>query len=151
MRPLWPRVPRPARSIRLAALRRTERRTTHSVWSVAMKCCAMMRCGWRTKCTVLANPNVQERFHVLGTYTRNLTPEQTGEFMAAKNNCGGRSSVRLRRRIRGRRAERRTSAVTAMVQGASPENAPAAFLRVWRWHQRASRAALAMFRRMSGP
>ena len=31
--------------------------------------------------TVLANPEVQERFHVLGTYTRDLTPEQTADFM----------------------------------------------------------------------
>jgi tripartite-type tricarboxylate transporter receptor subunit TctC len=31
--------------------------------------------------TVLAQPEVQERLHVLGTYTRDLTPAQTGEFM----------------------------------------------------------------------
>jgi tripartite-type tricarboxylate transporter receptor subunit TctC len=31
--------------------------------------------------TVLANPEVQERFQVLGTYTRDLTPGQTGEFL----------------------------------------------------------------------
>lgn len=30
---------------------------------------------------VVAMPEVQERFHTLGTYTRDLTPEQTGEFM----------------------------------------------------------------------
>ncbi|MEP7031164.1 MAG: tripartite tricarboxylate transporter substrate binding protein [Pseudolabrys sp.] len=30
---------------------------------------------------VVAMPEVQERFHVLGTYTRDLTPEQTFEFM----------------------------------------------------------------------
>jgi tripartite-type tricarboxylate transporter receptor subunit TctC len=34
--------------------------------------------------TVLAIPEVQERFHVLGTYTRDLTPEQTGEFMRSE-------------------------------------------------------------------
>jgi tripartite-type tricarboxylate transporter receptor subunit TctC len=33
---------------------------------------------------VLANPDVQERFRVLGTYTRDLTPEQTGEFMRSE-------------------------------------------------------------------
>ncbi len=31
--------------------------------------------------TILALPDVQERFHVLGTYTRDLTPAQTGEFI----------------------------------------------------------------------
>jgi tripartite-type tricarboxylate transporter receptor subunit TctC len=31
--------------------------------------------------TVLALPDVQERLHVLGTYTRDLTPAQTAEFM----------------------------------------------------------------------
>jgi len=31
--------------------------------------------------TVLALPEVQERLHVLGTYTRDLTPAQTTEFM----------------------------------------------------------------------
>jgi tripartite-type tricarboxylate transporter receptor subunit TctC len=31
--------------------------------------------------TVLAQPDVQERLHVLGTYTRDLTPAQTGEFI----------------------------------------------------------------------
>jgi tripartite-type tricarboxylate transporter receptor subunit TctC len=30
---------------------------------------------------VVALPDVQERFHTLGTYPRDLTPEQTGEFM----------------------------------------------------------------------
>lgn len=34
--------------------------------------------------TVLANPEVQERFQVLGTYTRDLTPEQTGEFLRSE-------------------------------------------------------------------
>jgi tripartite-type tricarboxylate transporter receptor subunit TctC len=34
--------------------------------------------------TVLADPGVQERFHVLGTYTRDLTPEQTGEFVRSE-------------------------------------------------------------------
>jgi tripartite-type tricarboxylate transporter receptor subunit TctC len=33
--------------------------------------------------TVLADPEVQERFHVLG-YTRDLTPEQTGEFLRSE-------------------------------------------------------------------
>ena len=31
--------------------------------------------------TVVAMPDVQEKFHVLGTYTRDLTPAQTGEFI----------------------------------------------------------------------
>ncbi|MEA2978574.1 MAG: hypothetical protein QOF09_397 [Alphaproteobacteria bacterium] len=30
---------------------------------------------------VVADKDLQERFHVLGTYTRDLTPAQTGEFM----------------------------------------------------------------------
>lgn len=30
---------------------------------------------------IVAMPEVQERFQTLGTYTRDLTPEQTGEFM----------------------------------------------------------------------
>jgi len=30
---------------------------------------------------VVAIPELQERFHVLGTYTRDLTPEQTAEFL----------------------------------------------------------------------
>jgi tripartite-type tricarboxylate transporter receptor subunit TctC len=30
---------------------------------------------------VVAVPELQERFHVLGTYTRDLSPEETGEFM----------------------------------------------------------------------
>jgi tripartite-type tricarboxylate transporter receptor subunit TctC len=30
---------------------------------------------------VVAQPDLQERFQVLGTYTRDLTPEETGEFM----------------------------------------------------------------------
>ena len=34
--------------------------------------------------TVLADPELQKRFHVLGTYTRDLTPEQTGEFMRSE-------------------------------------------------------------------
>ena len=34
--------------------------------------------------TVLATPEVRERFQVLGTYTRDLTPEQTGEFMRSE-------------------------------------------------------------------
>jgi tripartite-type tricarboxylate transporter receptor subunit TctC len=34
--------------------------------------------------TVLANPELQKRFQVLGTYTRDLTPEQTGEFMRSE-------------------------------------------------------------------
>jgi len=34
--------------------------------------------------TVVAMPDVQERFHVLGTYTRDLTPEQTGEFVRSE-------------------------------------------------------------------
>jgi tripartite-type tricarboxylate transporter receptor subunit TctC len=33
---------------------------------------------------VVAVPEVQERFHVLGTYTRDLTPEQTGEFLRSE-------------------------------------------------------------------
>jgi tripartite-type tricarboxylate transporter receptor subunit TctC len=31
--------------------------------------------------TVLAAPDIQERFHVLGTYTRDLSPEATAAFM----------------------------------------------------------------------
>ena len=31
--------------------------------------------------TVVAQPDVHERFHALGTYTRDLTPAQTDEFM----------------------------------------------------------------------
>ena len=34
--------------------------------------------------TVLAMPDVQTRFHQLGTYTRDLTPAQTGEFMRSE-------------------------------------------------------------------
>jgi len=34
--------------------------------------------------TVLANPEVQERFHVLGTYTHDLTPAQLFEFMRSE-------------------------------------------------------------------
>jgi tripartite-type tricarboxylate transporter receptor subunit TctC len=34
--------------------------------------------------TVLAIPEVQERFHVLGTYTRDLTPEQTSDFLRSE-------------------------------------------------------------------
>jgi tripartite-type tricarboxylate transporter receptor subunit TctC len=34
--------------------------------------------------TVLADPELQKRFHVLGSYTRDLTPEQTGEFMRSE-------------------------------------------------------------------
>ena len=34
--------------------------------------------------TVVAIPEVQERFHVLGTYTRDLTPDQTGEFLRSE-------------------------------------------------------------------
>jgi tripartite-type tricarboxylate transporter receptor subunit TctC len=34
--------------------------------------------------TVVAIPEVQDRFHVLGTYTRDLTPEQTGEFLRSE-------------------------------------------------------------------
>ena len=34
--------------------------------------------------TVEAIPEVQERFHVLGTYTRDLTPDQTGEFLRSE-------------------------------------------------------------------
>jgi tripartite-type tricarboxylate transporter receptor subunit TctC len=34
--------------------------------------------------TVLADPELQKRFQVLGTYTRDLTPEQTGEFMRSE-------------------------------------------------------------------
>jgi tripartite-type tricarboxylate transporter receptor subunit TctC len=30
---------------------------------------------------VLAEKEVQEKFHTLGTYTRDLTPAQTGEFI----------------------------------------------------------------------
>jgi tripartite-type tricarboxylate transporter receptor subunit TctC len=33
---------------------------------------------------VVALPEVVERFHVLGTYTRDLTPEQTGEFILSE-------------------------------------------------------------------
>jgi tripartite-type tricarboxylate transporter receptor subunit TctC len=33
---------------------------------------------------VVAVPEVQERFHVLGTYTRDLTPEQTDEFLRSE-------------------------------------------------------------------
>ena len=33
---------------------------------------------------VVAMPEVIERFHVLGTYTRDLTPEQTGEFIRSE-------------------------------------------------------------------
>ncbi len=33
---------------------------------------------------VVALPDVQERFHTLGTYTRDLTPAQTGEFMRSE-------------------------------------------------------------------
>jgi tripartite-type tricarboxylate transporter receptor subunit TctC len=32
----------------------------------------------------LAIPEVQKRFQALGTYTRDLTPEQTGEFMRSE-------------------------------------------------------------------
>ena len=31
-------------------------------------------------------PDAVERFHVLGTYTRDLTPVQTGEFMRSEEN-----------------------------------------------------------------
>ena len=34
--------------------------------------------------TGLADPKIQKRFQVLGTYTRDLTPEQTGEFMRSE-------------------------------------------------------------------
>lgn len=34
--------------------------------------------------TVLAIPEMQERFHVLGTYTRDLTPAQTFDFMRSE-------------------------------------------------------------------
>jgi tripartite-type tricarboxylate transporter receptor subunit TctC len=34
--------------------------------------------------SVLAIPEVQERFHVLGTYTRDLTPAQTFDFMRSE-------------------------------------------------------------------
>ena len=34
--------------------------------------------------TVVAMPDVVERFQVLGTYTRDLTPAQTGEFMRSE-------------------------------------------------------------------
>ena len=34
--------------------------------------------------TVVAMPDVVERFQTLGTYTRDLTPEQTGEFMRSE-------------------------------------------------------------------
>jgi tripartite-type tricarboxylate transporter receptor subunit TctC len=34
--------------------------------------------------TVVAEKDVQERFQTLGTYTRDLTPAQTGEFMASE-------------------------------------------------------------------
>ena len=30
---------------------------------------------------VVAMPDVLEKFHTLGTYTRDLTPAQTGEFI----------------------------------------------------------------------
>jgi len=33
---------------------------------------------------VVAMPEVVERFHALGTYTRDLTPAQTGEFMRSE-------------------------------------------------------------------
>jgi tripartite-type tricarboxylate transporter receptor subunit TctC len=33
---------------------------------------------------VVAMPEVIERFQVLGTYTRDLTPEQTGEFIRSE-------------------------------------------------------------------
>jgi tripartite-type tricarboxylate transporter receptor subunit TctC len=33
---------------------------------------------------VVAMPDIVERFHVLGTYTRDLTPAQTGEFMRSE-------------------------------------------------------------------
>jgi tripartite-type tricarboxylate transporter receptor subunit TctC len=33
---------------------------------------------------IVAMPDVVERFHVLGTYTRDLTPAQTGEFMRSE-------------------------------------------------------------------
>ena len=32
----------------------------------------------------MADPEVQKRFYVLGTYTRDLTSEQTGEFMRSE-------------------------------------------------------------------
>ena len=34
--------------------------------------------------TVIKIPEVLERFHVLGTYTRDLTPAQTAEFMRSE-------------------------------------------------------------------
>ena len=33
---------------------------------------------------IVAMPDVQARFHALGTYTRDLTPEQTGEFIRSE-------------------------------------------------------------------
>jgi tripartite-type tricarboxylate transporter receptor subunit TctC len=33
---------------------------------------------------VVAQPDLVERFHVLGTYTRDLTPAQTGEFIRSE-------------------------------------------------------------------
>ena len=75
--------------------------------------------------TVLADPELQKRFHVLGTYTRDLTPEQTGEFMRSeKNNCGGRSSGRLRRRIRSQRANDLGGAPLPSTVGFHPRSTP---------------------------
>ena len=34
--------------------------------------------------TVIALPEVRERFHVLGTYTRDLTPAETAAFMRSE-------------------------------------------------------------------
>jgi tripartite-type tricarboxylate transporter receptor subunit TctC len=36
--------------------------------------------------TVIADPEVQERFHVLGTYSRDMTPAQLLEFMHSEEN-----------------------------------------------------------------
>jgi tripartite-type tricarboxylate transporter receptor subunit TctC len=33
---------------------------------------------------VVSQPDIQQRFHTLGTYTRDLTPAQTGEFMRSE-------------------------------------------------------------------
>ncbi len=33
---------------------------------------------------ILAEKEVQDKFHTLGTYTRDLTPAQTGEFMRSE-------------------------------------------------------------------
>jgi hypothetical protein len=73
-------------------------------------------------------PEVQERFHVLGTYTRDLTPDQTGEFLRSEER-GGRSSDRWRQRIRSPRASGQKNQSGIFAPGPSPASCDGADLR----------------------